>query len=819
MLSKKASQHYVFMIKYIPYIFIFFGFLSHSYAQKAVISGQILNSNQEPIAGANVILKGTVRGVQTNAKGEYILKGLSAGKYNLEVSFVGFLTKNIAIALEESQVFVYNTTLESENLSLREVEVVTGRGIRSNETLSEIQDFSIYASKKNEVIKLDNINANLAMNNSRQIFGRTPGISVWENDGSGIQLGVASRGLSPNRSWEFNVRMNGYDITPDPMGYPEAYYTPPMEVVDRIEIVRGASSLQYGPQFGGLMNFVLRKPDISTRLTFESQNTVGSNGLFSTFNYIGGTEGRLSYTAYYQKRVGDGWRDNGSYKTDHAHVEFSYAVNEKLKLRTEITYMTTKSQQPGGLSDEQFSEDPRQSIRSRNWFNTPWFIPSITAEYVFNEKTKLSWKAFGTFAERNSVGYVKSITSDDDFGNRQVDRDYYNTYGSEIRVLTDYIFLGSNHTLAAGLRYFNGQIDRKQLGDGDDESTMNFELPNGVYPRDLDFKNINHAAFAENIFRIDEKLLFTAGLRIENIKSKMAGRFSLANGQSNDLSPANRTRNFLLFGAGAEYHVTPRSELYSNISQAYRPVLISDLTPPGTTDVIDPNLQDARGYNIDIGYRGKLGNYLNFDIDYFYLSYNNRIGTITQTNNGQNYQYRTNLGRSVSKGFEAYIEFDPIAAISADSKVGYLSLFASLAFVDATYRDFKTTSVRNGQITTGNLAGNLVENAPANIHRFGATFAKKVFSITWQLSAIGQTYADAANTKVPNAAATTGLIPSYQVQDVSGSFKFLKNYNIKAGVNNLTDERYFTRRSGGYPGPGILPADGRIFYLSGGIKF
>ncbi|MDZ7897150.1 MAG: hypothetical protein U5N85_03865 [Arcicella sp.] len=105
----------------------------------------------------------------------------------------------------------------------------------------------------------------------------------------GFNWGVASRGLSPNRSWEFNVRMNSYDITSDPMGYPEAYYTPPMEVVDRIEIVRGASFLQYGPQFGGLMNFVMREPDISTRFTFESQNTTGSNGLFSIFNYIGGT--------------------------------------------------------------------------------------------------------------------------------------------------------------------------------------------------------------------------------------------------------------------------------------------------------------------------------------------------------------------------------------------------------------------------------------------------------------------------------------------------------------------------------------------------
>jgi Fe(3+) dicitrate transport protein len=567
------------------------------------------------------------------------------------------------------------------------------------------------------------------------------------------------------------------------------------------------------------MNFVLRKPDISTRLTFESQNTVGSNGLFSTFNYIGGTEGRLSYTAYYQKRVGNGWRDNGYFNTDHAHVEWNYALNKKLKLISEITYMTTRSQQPGGLGDTQFQQNPRQSVRSRNWLSTPWLIPSLSAEYILNDKTKLSLKTFGTFAERNSVGFVNPITTADNLSNRQVDRDYYTTYGTEFRLLTDYRLFGLNNSMAAGLRYFNGRIDRKQMGRGDSGREMSYDLVDGLFPRDLDFKNINRAAFAENIFRINKKLLFTAGLRVENIQSQMEGRFNVINGQSLALKPETRQRNFLLLGVGAEYHITPRSEIYSNFSQAYRPVLISDLTPPATTDVIDPELKDAKGFNLDIGYRGKVSNYLNFDIDYFNLHYNNRIGTITQTTNGQNLQYRTNLGRSVSKGFEAYIEFDPVSAFMSSPKAGNLSLFASLAFINATYRNFQTTSTVNGQIIRSNLAGNLVENAPADIHRFGATYAKKGFSMTWQLSSIGQTYADAANTRVANAAATTGLIPSYQVQDLSASFKFLKNYNVKAGVNNLTDEHYFTRRSGGYPGPGILPADGRIFYISGGIKF
>jgi Fe(3+) dicitrate transport protein len=386
--------------------------------------------------------------------------------------------------------------------------------------------------------------------------------------------------------------------------------------------------------------------------------------------------------------------------------------------------------------------------------------------------------------------------------------------------LTDYKLFGKENTLAAGLRYFRGHIDRKQQGRGTNGTNMDFALSEGAYPRDLDFTNVNQAAFFENVFRFNTKLLMTLGARIENITSTMEGQFSLTNGNPTLLNPITRHRSFMIFGGGLEYHISPQTEFYSNISQAYRPVLISDLTPPATTDVIDENLQDARGYNFDFGYRGKVGNYLNFDVDYFYVNYNNRIGTITQTNaENHRYQFRTNLGRSVSQGFEGYVEFDPITAFFKKSKVGYLSVFASIAYIDAVYRDFKTTSVVNGQIVESNLSGKRVENAPRKINRFGVTYNKKGFSATWQLSDIGKAYADASNTEVANAAATTGVIPAYTVQDLSASFKFLKHYNVKAGVNNLTDERYFTRRAGGYPGPGLMPADGRTFYVSAGVKF
>ena len=136
---------------------------------------------------------------------------------------------------------------------------VVGRNSKSDyQQMPEIVGTNIYAGKKNALIVLDNVQGNVVTNTMRQVLAKVPGIHIWESDPSGIQIGIAARGLSPNRSWEFNVRQNGYDIAADPFGYPEAYYNPQLQAVQRIEIVRGQGSLQYGPQFGGLINYILR---------------------------------------------------------------------------------------------------------------------------------------------------------------------------------------------------------------------------------------------------------------------------------------------------------------------------------------------------------------------------------------------------------------------------------------------------------------------------------------------------------------------------------------------------------------------------------
>lgn len=710
---------------------------------------------------------------------------------------------------------------------------VVGRYSKSDiQQLPEIVGTSIYAGKKNALIVLDNVKGNVVTNNMRQIAAKIPGLHIWESDGSGIQIGIAARGLSPNRSWEFNVRQNGYDIAADPFGYPEAYYNPQLQAVQRIEIVRGQGALQYGPQFGGLVNYILRNgSEIRKKFEFETQQTVGSNGLFNSYNAAGGKTEKLHYYTFFDHRNANGYRQNSRYFTNSGFGTFTYHINKKLSLSAELMVSHIRSQQPGGLTDTQMQLDIKQSSRSRNWFDITWTTAAIIANYRFTENTRLNVKLFGIAGDRNSVGYFPSggiMIADtinkntNQYNPRNVNADKYRNAGLEARFITDYTLFNKKQTLSAGLRLYTGTTHRfASDGKGTTGTDYDMRLSDGIWNRDIDFTTTNLAAFAENIFRVSKKIIIIPGIRYEYITGNAGGRNGFTNnGTEILLQDQHKKRGFILAGIGAEYHTTKESEIYANITQAYRPVQFADLTAPPTTDVIDQYLKDARGFNADLGYRGKIKNYLFFDAGVFYLQYNNRIGTIVQQRtDGSFYNFRTNVGNSHSKGFEGLIEFSPVKAFSKRNKFD-LSVFASYSYTNATYGNLVViTKNSSNQLVETNLKNKKVENAPVNILRSGLTVLYAGFSLTGQLSYTGESFADANNTITPTANAQNGLIPAYTVFDITAVYKHHDRFNIKAGINNLGNQKYFTRRAGGYPGPGALPADGRTCFISVAAKF
>lgn len=452
--------------------------------------------------------------------------------------------------------------------------------------------------------------------------------------------------------------------------------------------------------------------------------------------------------------------------------------------------------------------------------NVPWNVASLNYEYIISENSYLTAKVFGIVAERNSVGFVAPVTVADTFNTtlksynpRQVDRDSYQNVGAEVRFLQSYQMMGQKQSLSLGVRAYKGEMDRRQNGKGTTGFDLDINLTDPTWGRHLTYNTDNYAFFAEHLLKFGKRLSVTPGARYEIITNKAEGYYKITSGKENEISKDSRTRNVILLGIGSEFKTTEHTNIYANFSQNYRPITFSDLTPSGTTDVIDPNLKDAFGYNIDGGFRGSFKNAISFDIGGFYLLYNNRIGTITQ--NGA--PFKTNIGTTVSKGIESYVEVDVLGLITGNGRLGHLNLYATYSFIDAEYTRWDNPAIVNDPTKT--LVGRKVEYVPQQTQRYGVTYIYKSLSATFQLNAIDAVYADALNTETPNSTATVGKIPAYTIMDASITCGFLKNYNIKAGVNNIANVSYFTRRAGGYPGPGLMPGNGRTAFFSIGAKF
>lgn len=725
--------------------------------------------------------------------------------------FFGILIISTSIAQRDSDTI---DTIPTQTLDSIEISSWLRKSVK--QSLPDISGMNIFAGKHTDALQLDASAGNLPQNLARTLFAQIPGLNFWEMDGAGTQVNMGTRGTDAHRSIEMNMRQNGYNTNSDLFGYPENHYSVPMKGIEQIQLVRGSAALQFGSQFGGMMNYVMKRGDSTKPFTFETEQTVGSNDLFNSFNAIGGTTDKLNYYGYYDNRSGNGWRSNASFKYHAYYASVDFRLKESGSLAFQFSRMDYVQQIAGGLTDAQFNENPQQSERSRNYFQPIINIPALVFSYSLSPDTKINITANAVIGERNSVQFINPPNTSDTFNTaigsfnpRQVDRDHYNGIATEVRLLHSYKTGTKRSTLAAGARYSNQVTKRRQKGTGTTGSDFDLSLikPYGI---DLRFQTVNYSVFAENILQISDKFSVTPGFRYEIINSGLSGVINHAT----DNVGYKGNRRFPLFGAGLQYSTSNATQLYANVSQAYRPYLYSNITPADRLDVVDPGLKDTKGYSIDAGYRGNFNNLFRFDINAFYVHYGNKIGLISMKNSDNtNYLLTTNIGDAVAKGIDAYLEFSVTQAINHRLTTNDISIFNSFAFDHARYVD--------GALNKGGsnieIAGNRIENSPEIINKTGLSVKVKTFTARVLFSYSGFQFNDAFNTE-SSENGVIGKIPAYSLWDFSFNWQFKPAYRLSGGINNVANEKYFNRRITMYPGPGILPGDGRTFYLSLGAK-
>lgn len=693
-------------------------------------------------------------------------------------------------------------------------EIVQGR------FLPPVQGTRILSGKKTSVIDLDEL-PQITNNNYRQALALTPGLLLSEESTPLVSIGY--RGLDPHRVQYTQVLKDGIPIHADQFGYPEAYYTPPLDTVDRIEFLRGGAALMYGPQPGGALNYVTHRPRLDRPFSFGTANTFGSDSYYSNFTYIDGTSGRLGYYGYYNHRQGDGFREsNSAFNLNAGLIKLVLDGNTDSRWILTIEGYEEEHGEPGGLTlatgpnTVNYNENRDATSRFYDLFELKRYAASLAWEKDFSENTKMTMTAWASYYSRYSSrqrgGGFGTLPVGPAANTTTVEQQEFYTQGFEARLRHDYELWGGTHTIAGGFQAYHTDSPREDRR-GDTKNARG-----GTLRTASDREVWYLPAFLENRFHWGA-LSVTPGVRFENIwqsvketrnVDKTAAGTPLADEDDQEFVP--------LFGLGISYEVAKKVEIYANVSESYRPVIFSQAVPSGGTTIVPENLDSSYAWQYDIGFRGAPAPWVSWDVSGFLLDFSDQIGVVALPGGFSTVE---NGGRSQTWGLEAAAQLDVIGLIDAlhgapapapvgkDSKTvvpvektlvdrfGSLTLYGNVTLLDAEF-------------VSGPLDGNTPRYAPDYLVRAGVIYSwRDRFKVAFLGTFVGSSFGDDAET--PQRA-----IPAYMTWDLTAEAKVYKDIvSITAGINNIFDEDYYAR----VRDDGIDPAYGRNFYGGVALKF
>ena len=650
-----------------------------------------------------------------------------------------------------------------------------------------VEGTRIYAGKRASVIDLDAL-PKVQANNYRQALSSTPGLLFSEETTPLVSIGY--RGLGePHRFQFMQVMKDGIPIHADPFGYPEAYYTPPLDVVDRIDFVRGGGSLMFGPQPGGAFNYITYMPSRDRQFGFRTQNIFGSDNLYSNYTAVDGTIGALGYYGYFNHRSSEGFRThNSDYRLDGGNVKFVYDFSKDTRLIFNVDLYEEEHGEPGGLTQAAFASNPSAITRPHDRFRLKRYAGSMELQHKIQEGTELNVKTWGGFYERWSkrqtgggFGTPSAATT-----NNIEDQQFY-TFGIEPRIRHDWEAWGGKHTLAAGMHFFYAYSPRE------DRRGIRADAEDGVLFLDSTRETTYGSIFAENKFTFG-RLSITPGFRMELIRQQVHSRnYNPGTGAFTGEVFKSKGEAQPLFGLGLAYDLGHDSMIYANASQSYRTSIFTEsiVAQPGLTATdSEPGLT----WSYELGVRGRPVKWFSYDTSVFLLDMDNRFGVAAGV--------LRSVGRSINYGWDGAVDVDLIALTDRLSGRGNVERSSSLNF-------YTNVSLLEAELHGGPANGSRPQYAPNYMVRSGLIY-KQTDRV--KVGLMG-TFVGDHNAQDNNAPQFD--VPAYMTWDLTAEVKVHKNLTLMAGINNLFDESYYAR----VRNDGIDPAYGRNFYLGGMVSF
>lgn len=661
-----------------------------------------------------------------------------------------------------------------------------------------VQGAQIFSGKKATAVDLDALPA-VQASNYRQALTKTPGLLLSEESTPLVSLGY--RGLGdPHRTQFIQVLQDGIPLHADPVGYPEAYFTPPLDGVDFLEFVRGGASIMYGPQPAGSLNYRTRQPRRDREFALDTRHTFGSYDLYSTYSQADGTIGRVGYLASFNHRQSAGFRAaNSDQSLYYGHLKLVLDADRDRSWTFALDTYEEEHGEPGGLTLATgpglatYDLDREQSIRLYDRFELRRYVPSVTLIQDLGDASRVEVRAWGGYYDRFSrrqrgVGFGAYPTGAAANSN-DLERQEFYTLGTEARVRHDYQIGAETQTLAAGVHFYHSDSPRT------DRRGATPDAVDGLLQATSQREVYYGSVFAENRFKLGA-LSVTPAFRLENIHQDISvTRPPVA---SPLVSAKAKTEVEPLFALTTAYELPRHTEVFASVAQSYRPTVFTESVIPSSGSVIQGDVNPTTAWTYELGYRGLPTDWFNWDTSLFLTDLDNRFGG-TVTTGGQT-ELRS-VGRSLNYGWDAAAELDVLGLRAAlqdqprETRTHRLSLYGNLSLLAA-------------EIQGGTFDGRRPQYAPDYIVRSGVIYRwDGRAKIGLMGNFVGQHFAtDDEN--------PTRQIPSYVTWDLTAEFHVYRDrVSVVAGINNLLDENYYAR----IRGDGIDPAAGRTFYA--GFQF
>ncbi|HMG05441.1 MAG TPA: TonB-dependent receptor [Chthoniobacterales bacterium] len=732
--------------------------------------------------------------------------------------------------------------------------------------MKEVSGTEITVTKKATVIKLDK-QPPVENNNLQELFSKAPGLLVSEQQNPG-QFNYSYRGLGNPQESEYTLFLqDGLPLMSEWIGFPTLYYQPFPQSVSEIQLIRGGSSLLYGPEPAPAVNFVSKRPAPGSPWSAYMEQVGGSDGFYSSYASVQEATGpfEMRLDAGYQHS--DGQRNNGEYDIWQADGYFGYRPDSKQLIALDVHASRFNGGDPGKINVFQFDADQNFSTTpyNENWVDR--YTAVLRYELEFGDDWLMQAKGWYTHQDIDSrsganlgpaavfvnptVFPLSTTFGYEAFDNGGVDLRFRKKWGDGT------MFRGSALTFG-GVAYHGDAPFTRYTLTADNTGNPGFlysprgtTVPEGFtrtgttgprtiqnIPLDQSRTADYQAVFIEDLFRIGSfHIVPSFRLDHENVQVDSAKAPFLG---PNGVGPAQSISAdhwVPLWGIGLGNDFGKNNETYLSATSGWRPTRFFDIA--GTTRTIQAGAaipDPFESIDIELGVHGTPVKGLWYDVGLFWMEFSNR----TESQNTSNIDFViVNTGNTRHRGFEGEVSYDLLAPFHQDvvaepdskswsSKDGpkpapivsrplQLVVFTNIQLLDAEFTESTQIVPNSGGRT---FVGNEPAYAPDVIVKGGISFRKeKCFNFT--LSGIyvsNQFWADsnAPLLGIGGIVLVPAVIPSYTVFNFSAEWYLTKNVRLIGGISNLADEKYYSRA---FLTGLIDPAPGRSAYAGLSVEF